>query len=175
MTVAVAGAAALEHCWRELHEFDNTDLIPGRCPKTFRTILQRIRATLPQSKARTTFFFNGLTALWAILLLQSGRRSLQTRRASIPLTAPLDVPPDRRAPRTLDLSLILFVRALDVGFRALLFKYAERAVEDEIDERAERKHKVREKARKIANFADTLLFGAASGRIMFCFVYYPLR
>ena len=166
MTIAVAGGAALDYYWEALHELEELDFIPERWRTSLKATMRRAKAILPPLKARTTFLFNTMTALFAVLLMQSGRRSLLTRKASIPLTAPIESPTSRigrRAPPTLDLSLLLFVRALDAGFRALLFKQAEKSVE-QTDDRAKRKKMMHKKVHEVSDAVDTMMFATASSR-----------
>ena len=178
MTIAVAGGAALDHYWRTMRDLESIKLIPARYRAPLEDFLRRVKAILPPARAGTLFFFNAVTALLAVLLMQSGKRSLQTRKASIPLTVPIEAPLFRaggRAPPTLDLSLLLFVRALDAGFRGLLFKYAEKAVETGKVDEVKRRQIIHEKAHQVSYIVDSLAFAAASGRIMFCFFYLPFR
>lgn len=166
MTLAVAGGAALDYYWEAVHDLGNLDFVPKRVRMALQGALRCAKAILPSKKARTTFSFNVLTALCAVLLMQSGRRSVVTRKASIPLTAPFESPAytlGRKSPLTLDLSLLLFVRALDAGFRALLFKRADACV-NETDDQVKRKRLVREKVHEVSDFVDALLFASASGR-----------
>lgn len=105
MTLAVGGGRALDQLWNPL---ENTSTSGEASP-------QRRKQTRRLSPAHKTFLANALSSTAAVMLLTFTRRSRHIKTAAIPLTV---TPPPRGSP-TLDLTLLLFVRALDAGAQVL--------------------------------------------------------
>lgn len=172
MTVAVGGGAAVEHYWRQSSREDG-EPVGQRTPMRHFAILSNILLQkIELSPLYRTFVCNILTSTIAILLLQSRRRSSQTSKANLPLTIPITPPErlsDKRTSATLDLSLLLLVRALDSIVQSLFLRHAEKVahvgqpetdcLEPPIDKRL-----IRKKAMMLANKLDALIFWMASAR-----------
>lgn len=210
ITAAVGGGALLQRVW-ELLEDVGTDAedtsrafgSPERSSRlgvlerneTYRVLCKWVAArnTSPASKA---FASNIISSTFAILLLQGRRRSkaLPMKTVSIPLTQPIDTnaPPSGPSP-TLDLTLLLLVRAVDATIQSLVFKSSETAWSkaETIDilgdngevlvshagtKEAQRK-KDEELAwrQKMTTRIDAFIFWACSARIMWCFFQDPRR
>ncbi|KAH8120331.1 hypothetical protein DFH11DRAFT_54684 [Phellopilus nigrolimitatus] len=183
MTVAVGGGAALEHYWRRLDHRETRPSLPGTAEKIalrVESLLQKINFTA----SRRAFLCNAISSLLAIILMQARRRSSQTRKANIPLTIPISPPEkllDKKTSATLDLTLLLLVRALDAAFQGLFLREAEVRVEDRRsnnegpEKTSESVRELRKKAAVMTDKLDALVFWAASARIMWCFFYLPRR
>ncbi|VDB84487.1 unnamed protein product [Peniophora sp. CBMAI 1063] len=160
ITVAVGGGAVLRHVLSLL------DSEEGDLERIYGTA---IGARLGAFKARLArapeedraFCCNALAATFSILLLQS-RRPSRTHPPGelLPLTPP--VASGRRVSPTLDLTLLLLVRAIDALVQRGLFGRQE----NESDE-------ARDKRRKLTTKIDALVFWTSSARIMWCFFYRP--
>lgn len=179
ITVALAGGSALRTLWQRLDQRE--------IEITYRNepdVVPRHQARLkPWQK---TFICNALASLAAISLLQRRRRSLQTRNSYIPMTIPISQAHKDgrgRMSATLDLTLLVLVRALDALVQGLVF----RRTSDE-------KKQKRKRLLAIASKLDALAFWASSAgyayltfsvtelplidlicRIMWCFFYEPGR
>lgn len=126
VTLSVGGGAAIRHLWRALDEKDNNSR--GSGSRVACDIWRRLRCwiiALNLSQAQKTFLSYMLSSSVGILLLQAGRdRSYRLRRRPKPATAVLDC--DRPSP-TLDLTLLLLVRAVDAAIQAFVLGQAKRA------------------------------------------------
>ncbi|PAV22387.1 integral membrane [Pyrrhoderma noxium] len=121
---------------------------------------------------------NAFTATIAIILLQSRRRSLQTRKASIPLAVPITPPrnlADKKTSTTLDLTLLLLVRALDSFVQGLFLQSNAQPKSNNWEEDRQKSKQLRQKAAILTDKLDAFIFWAASARIMWCFFYLPER
>lgn len=103
MTLAISGGRALDQLWNSI--------VPPHTDKVDSTIKPRWQ--IPASQR--TFLANISSSSIAIVLLTFHRRRQHIPTASIPLTIP--APPPRGSP-TLDLTLLLLVRALDARIQA---------------------------------------------------------
>jgi hypothetical protein len=119
MTVAVAGGAALSRVLTTIARSEasevNEHLLVEAAQDALRPALSRY------SDDQLTWLANALSSAFAILLLHSRRRSPPTAAPALPLTMPVssqDVSP------TLDLTLMLVVRALDVAVHSTIFQRA---------------------------------------------------
>lgn len=122
MTVAVGGGAFLDGLWRwvvdkEREPLSNEDL---------EGLLQRIKAYLCDMKVtplQRAVIVNSVSSLLAILLMHS-RRTSYTRKAEIPLTVSFSSPKGKKTSPTLDLTLMLFVRAMDSAAQDIFIRKA---------------------------------------------------
>lgn len=158
ITTAIGGGAALQALWSALEqdEADYAALLGDRLA----TRLRKLKAYLSSLKpSRKTFIVNSLSSFLAIVLLQSRRRSAQTQKAHIPWTVPI-APRSKwevgRTSATLDLTLLLFVRALDTIVRRAIFWVVGDEAEDAPKQR-----------RKITTRLDAVMFWASSARCVF--------
>ncbi|KAI5124691.1 hypothetical protein M0805_004298 [Coniferiporia weirii] len=174
MTTAVGGGGAMEYYWQRLakaYSDQASDAAPLRGKNSMRNAeLNPIHRTL---------LCHVLTSFIAITLMQTRQRSSQTLKASIPFTVPIS--PERsldgRASGTLDLTLLLLVRALD----SLVQGAFQRIVKEQVDHTVSKGEcpedpgksvrEVRRKAAIMTDKLDAIVFWLASARIMWCFVY----
>lgn len=153
ITVAIAGGAALHRLWQHLEDsgsdnrwdadsnlssnqfgasgpnpFDD----PARLQrnKIYRT-LQRWFSSHHVSPSHKAFLSNLISSTLAIILLQAkgGRNRSKSRSMediAIPFTIPIDVNVTKYGPsKTLDLTLLLVVRAVDAAIQSMVFKKSE--------------------------------------------------
>jgi hypothetical protein len=134
-----------------------------------------------------TFVCNALASLTAITLLQTRHRSIQTRKVNdpIPCVVPIAQTPEIERGHfsaTLDLTLLVLVRAVDALVQRIVFKRA-----------GHEKKQARKRRLSITTKLDALAFWASSAgfafplyfhtksltvinrRIMWCFFYEPER
>jgi hypothetical protein len=179
ITVALAGGSALRTLWQRLDQ------------RNFETAYRSEPDAVPRLQARLkpwqkTFICNALASLAAISLLQRRRRSMYTRSTYISMTIPISQVQKTERGRmsvTLDLTLLVLVRAFDALVQGLVF----RRTGDE--KKQERKRRL-----AITSKLDALAFWASSAgsasltflvhelplidlncRIMWCFFYEPKR
>ncbi|EKM61043.1 uncharacterized protein PHACADRAFT_134164 [Phanerochaete carnosa HHB-10118-sp] len=155
-TVAIAGGAALRSLLAYL-EKEQQGILPLRA----KTFLSRLK------DVHKTFSANALSAYIAIALLQH-RRS----RPSTPSThRSSGITPIQRSSPTIDLTLLVLVRALDSVVRSVLFSHS--TTQDVLSsgelKRAENRR------RTLSARLDAMVFWASSARIMWCFFYEPQR
>jgi hypothetical protein len=117
ITVALGGGSALRTLWKrlELEQDEASNARRGK-PNGF---LARLK---PWHK---TFISNALASLVAISLLQSRSRSVKTRKVHIPWTLPISETRNTKGGQTsvtLDLTLLVLVRAFDALVQGLVFK-----------------------------------------------------
>lgn len=147
ITVALAGGSALRTLWQRLDQ------------RKFETAYRNEPDTVPGLQARLkpwqkTFICNALASLAAISLLQRRRRSMHTRSTYIPMTIPISRAQKTERGRmsaTLDLTLLVLVRAFDALVQGLVF----RRTRDE--KKQERKRRL-----AITSKLDALAFWASS-------------
>ncbi|KAE9408061.1 hypothetical protein BT96DRAFT_954052 [Gymnopus androsaceus JB14] len=160
ITLGIGGGAALRRLWESLES--NVD---HRQDKS-RSWLFYFNSRL--SPSQKTFIANVFTSSLSILLLQAGRR--RSKRLRIPaMPIPYTYTPSNRplAPSpTLDLTLLVLVRAMDVAFQSIILKFTAKAEPEPLVEPG----KV-----KLTTRLDALVFWACSARIMWCFFYEPER
>ncbi|TFK57302.1 hypothetical protein OE88DRAFT_1715986 [Heliocybe sulcata] len=179
ITTAIGGGASLQHLWKVLEAEVDDERDPdertalSNALRSAGELLRRVSTACNLTPARKAFLCNAGTSLIALVLLQSRKRA--NRQAPIPLTPPFPftqlppgVPRRNGPPPTLDLTLLMFVRAMDVGVQACLLKYANSASPGKEQEAKERR-------RKLIRHSDALLFWMSSARIMWCFFYQPER
>jgi hypothetical protein len=120
ITVALGGGSALRTLWKrwELEQNEASNARQGK-PNGAPGFLARLK---PWHK---TFISNALASLLAISLLQSRSRSVKTRKVHIPWTVPISETRNTKGgqtPVTLDLTLLVLVRAFDALVQGLIFK-----------------------------------------------------
>ncbi|KAI0047838.1 hypothetical protein FA95DRAFT_1558723 [Auriscalpium vulgare] len=168
LTAAVGGGAALQAVWKKLDQGKGDTERGQKRKHVDSSRLDRFLARLAAVKpAYRTFACNVLSAFVAIALLQARRRSTHMRKVDIPLPAPLSPLPQTglgRTSATLDLTLLLLVRAMDAMVQKVVFH----RTGDESDE-------ARKRRQSITTKLDALAFWASSARIMWCFFYAPDR
>ncbi|KAI0094897.1 hypothetical protein BDY19DRAFT_50768 [Irpex rosettiformis] len=156
MTVAVGGGAALQKIW-QLSAADDLSLGLITLPKCVPCVtFNRTKEWLSKLKgSHKTFLSYAASASVAITLLQY---------------------PTVRSPRwkgrpsaTLDLSLLLLVRAIDSIVRSKVLPSPSEA------STKEEKDKARTKRQRQSMTLDAFVFWACSARIMWCFFYEPER
>ncbi len=179
ITVALAGGSALRILWQYLDQ-RKIETARRREPDAVPRLQTRLK---PWQK---TFICNALASLAAISLLQRRRRSVHTRNVYIPLTIPISqAHKDERGrmSATLDLTLLVLVRAFDALVQGLVFRRA-----------GDGKKQERKRRLAITTKLDALAFWASSAgsaslpslvhesslidincRIMWCFFYEPNR
>ena len=181
ITVALAGGSALRILWQHLDQ------------RKFESAYRSEPDVVPRPQARLkpwqkTFICNALASLAAISLLQRRRRSMHTQSIYIPI--PMTIPFSQaqkveqgRMSATLDLTLLVLVRAFDALVQGLVFKRA-----------GDEKKQERKRRLTITSKLDALAFWASSAgsasltilvhelplihlncRIMWCFFYEPKR
>ena len=184
MTAGVGGGAALKQLWDILERWHLS--IPNDQSTNQHSILSRITSFVASLQdSQKAFVANTLSALLAFRLLQSGRRERPASHQAASVQA--------RASVTLDLTLLLFVRAMDSVVRATFFpnvRSADKSGESrEVEDAGVRR-------RRLTARLDALIFWASSARfvvmslfwldvsnflsrpplrIMWCFFYEPRR
>ncbi|KAI0257144.1 hypothetical protein BJV78DRAFT_1116126 [Lactifluus subvellereus] len=154
ITVALGGGSALRTLWKRLEQKQDETSVRGN-------LVPRLKSW------HKTFVCNALASLVAISLLQSPRRSAQTRKAHIPWTVPIAQTRKTEGGRTsltLDLTLLVLVRAFDALVQGLVFKRA-----------GDETKQARKRRLAITTKLDALAFWASSAGIMWCFFYEPER
>lgn len=155
MTLAIAGGRALDQLW--------TTLVP---PEVNKVDLKAKQAWHPMSPSQRTFLANTLSSSIAVMLLTLRRRRQHIPTASIPLTVP--APPLRGSP-TLDLTLLLLVRALDAQVQSF-FRRSHRR-QDNYSHRSQTAEEKRVIQRLSTNL-DAFVFWLACSRFHFHNNYY---
>ncbi|KAI0078876.1 hypothetical protein K474DRAFT_777373 [Panus rudis PR-1116 ss-1] len=170
ITIGVGGGAALKQIWDTWN--DQYEEVPQS--KQWLSKLRRFSTGL--SDAHRTFFSYMLSAYLAIVLLQSRKRLSKSAppAAPIPMTAPLvDSASQRGKPSpTLDLTLLLLVRAVDSLIHATCLPYVD-SYDPNIP--SETKERVTKRRQQLTTRLDAFVFWASSARIMWCFFYAPDR
>lgn len=166
MTVAVGGGATLDVLWRRLLR-DEAEEASGLWFRTVNMLKQCIKTALHRwhaSPYQRAFICNALSALVAIELMQRGKRSNRAANQSsmIPLTVPVPSS-DRRISRTLDLTLLLLVRALDSCMQGFIQR---RTHSSNIpsEEEGKQTSEIRTTAASMTDKLDAMLFWIASAR-----------
>jgi len=123
ITVALGGSSALRRLWIRLDK-RKSESVRGSDPNGVPTFKSLVRLKSWQK----SFVCNLLASLVAITLLQPRRRPAHIRKVHIPLTVPISQgtpQAERGAGRmsaTLDLTLLVFVRAFDALVQGLVFR-----------------------------------------------------
>ena len=143
ITVAVSGGALLQRVWEMLEDvgadaedasraFGSPDRETCRGPsfldrnETYRSLCKWVSAQNVSSSTKA-FTTNLISSTVAILLLQGRRRSAPPlKTVNIPLTMPIDTNTTKSGPSpTLDLTLLLLIRAVDATIQSAVFKSSE--------------------------------------------------
>ncbi|KAF9652019.1 hypothetical protein BDM02DRAFT_325454 [Thelephora ganbajun] len=195
ITTAVAGGLSLQNTFENLEKsaelplqggdtnFDAT----GGPSSMFKNVKSRLRRYWTSlSDVQQTFLSNALASAVAIVLLQwktAPRRALGVPK--LPLTLPIDdIPKHKNISPTLNLTLILFVRALDCVVHGglqdkLLQKLKGKGREvtprsTEVEEATSRDSVyVKNWINQWTSTLDSLVFCVCSARIIWCFFYKP--
>ncbi|KIM85208.1 hypothetical protein PILCRDRAFT_817207 [Piloderma croceum F 1598] len=213
ITVAVGGGAALQRLWQILEEAgqdtDNDSLLEqsdlsavGSGSNSLESQLWVYRELRwIASGPRRAFACNLISSAIAILLLQGKggwSRSISTpiKSIDIPLTIPIDANATKHGSSpTLDLTLLLLVRAVDAIIQCTVFRGTEihlsSSAAHTIDilgsngevlvsqagtaEARRTREEETEWRQKMTTRLDAFIFWACSGRIMWCFFYEPRR
>ncbi|KAJ7071025.1 integral membrane protein [Mycena amicta] len=156
VTAAVGGGSFLREAWRALDESSSDQIAVAK-------LKQWISSKL--SAAQKTFLSNVVSSTAGLLLLQAGRRRASTAKSS---------PPEASASRTLDLTLLLLVRALDAGVQSFV---SHRSGTTRNHQPISTQNILPASAKRAAMRMqiDSLVFWACSARIMWCFFYEPER
>lgn len=180
ITVAIGGGSSLQFLWKRLERiWTKTPRRNGKGDAS--DLLAHLEPW------QRTFACNALASLTAITLLQVRRRSFQARKVDFPFTCAEPIAQIReikqgRSSETLDLTLLVLVRAFDALAQRLVFKRA-----------GNEKKQARKRRLSITTKLDALAFWASSAgfasryyfhkkpltfidsRIMWCFFYEPER
>ncbi|KZP31344.1 hypothetical protein FIBSPDRAFT_945358 [Athelia psychrophila] len=212
ITAAVSGGALLQRVWELLEDAgadaedassafgapDRDAPPPPRFLARNETCRALCRWAAAQDVAPATkaFATNLVSSTVAILLLQGGRRSRARpmKTVSIPLTMPIDTNATTSGPSpTLDLTLLLVVRAVDATIQSAVFKSSESAWSkaETIDilggdgevlvshagtvEAQKKKEEETKWRQTMTTRIDAFIFWACSARIMWCFFQDPRR
>ncbi|KAF7306930.1 hypothetical protein MIND_00485600 [Mycena indigotica] len=159
VTTAVGGGSFLREAWRTLDE-TSSDRVE------FTKLKQWVSSKL--SAAQKTFISNVVSSTVGLLLLQAGRRRSTRVKSSSH---------DESASRTLDLTLLLLVRALDAGVQSFVARRSgSRRESDAKPALLSPQHLAAiAKRASMRMQIDSLVFWACSARIMWCFFYEPER
>ncbi|KAH9065752.1 hypothetical protein EDB87DRAFT_1554995 [Lactarius vividus] len=155
ITVAIGGGSGLQFLWKHL-ERKWAKATRGDGESGFLARLE------PWQK---TFVCNMLASLTAITLLQARRRPVQTRKVDTPVPTAWTRETERgHFSATLDLTLLVLVRAFDALTQRIIFKRA-----------GNEKKQSRKRRLSITTKLDAVAFWASSAGIMWCFFYEPER
>ena len=180
--VAVAGGAVIQHAWHALEEHKDP---PSRSDvvKSFRAWLVSIPST------QKSFLSNLISSTVAAGLLSIGSRpTRQSKALSIPWTLPITGPQPSNAATssTLDLTLLLVVRAFDVAIQSIVFRGSDRTtrtlrknVRKEAEgtllrETLENEKRIQEAdftQRQVTAAIDAFIFWGCSARFVCLFAY----
>ncbi|KAF9015167.1 hypothetical protein BDQ17DRAFT_1340598 [Cyathus striatus] len=180
ITVIVGGGARLRSLWLAL-DHPNKTYSRDQTLGIVERLLGKLHATVKVTDKQKTFISYIITSLIGILLIQSGRRravllSDRTVRASSLTT--YNASYVNRASPTLDLTLLLCVRALDAVAQSVILKLNPSSPEKGstiITEGKEKEQRRRSNAQLWTSRLDAFVFWACSARIMWCFFYQPER
>jgi hypothetical protein len=114
VTLALGGGAFIRELWRLLDNLDDPESAPETPARAAALKLRAWIASLKLSSAQKTFLSNVISSSLGIILLQAGRA--QSSSSSV-LRASGKEP---GASRTLDLTLLLLVRALDAAVQSFV-------------------------------------------------------
>ncbi|KAF9456193.1 hypothetical protein BDZ94DRAFT_1204828 [Collybia nuda] len=189
ITLSVAGGAAIRRLWSALdQEFHDTGH-PSPPLQRFRSARRRLQAFLTclnVSSSQKTFLSNVFSSAVGIMLLKAGRQRAMKLRNRHSLSAQASSK-DCSSP-TLDLTILLLVRAMDSLLQALIRAATKpspkhdgksrrkstsivtnKYINDKVKQTWDRQIKTR------ASQIDALIFWGCSARIMWCFFYDPGR
>ncbi|KZT02716.1 uncharacterized protein LAESUDRAFT_661269 [Laetiporus sulphureus 93-53] len=175
MAVGVGGGAIIREAWNLLCEKLKDEEDSTAAGSGTRKLAQYLASV---KDSHRTFLSYILSSSLAITLFHAGRiRPAPVElllAGDIPIMPAITAPKARRAgPRpsiTLDLTLLLLVRAMDALTQIGIRKYCEVTTKDE-----EKGKRVQEKKRLLRTRVDAMVFWACSARIIWCFLYEPER
>ncbi|KAJ3975356.1 hypothetical protein EV361DRAFT_792548 [Lentinula raphanica] len=196
VTLAIGGGAVLRRLWQSLDDVakDDTKNSSTERRSRMRSWLTYLYSRL--TSRHKTFIANVFTSSLSILLLQAGRRRSERLRniprpGAIPIpytytpSNPSMTPFTRNTPSpTLDLTLLVLVRAIDVAFQSMILKFTSKAESEPSESPQEKQKKSTNKEKLLLTTRlDALVFWACSARhvsyslpsIMWCFFYQPER
>lgn len=152
MTLATAGGRALDQLWNSLNSarMDNVKS-------------QSRHGWHYMSASQRTFLANTLSSSIGVMLLTHQRRRRHIPIASIPLTIP--APPPRGSP-TLDLTLLLLVRAVDAQIQIYFRRHATGKFEGHSSTSESSKER-RQVVREVSSKLDAFVFWLACSRFSF--------
>ncbi|KAF7310918.1 hypothetical protein HMN09_00635100 [Mycena chlorophos] len=158
VTAAVGGGSFLRAAWRLLDESEREEVVKFK--KWFSGKL---------SDAQKTFISNAVSSTAGLLLLQAGRRRAAT-------TSTTSSSHEQSGSRTLDLTLLLLVRALDAGVQSFVARRSGSRRESDATTPKDLQQRQASAIRASMRMQiDSLVFWACSARIMWCFFYEPER
>ncbi|KAJ6519824.1 hypothetical protein C8R45DRAFT_1048591 [Mycena sanguinolenta] len=175
VTLALGGGSFIREFWRILDTLDDSDSPDATPAKAAALKLRALISTLKLSSAQKTFLSNVVSSSLGLLLLQAGRAqssSSSTLRSN---------GKERGASRTLDLTLLLLVRALDAAVQSFVARKSGSRRESDADlpegQRQSAAERLTSGLRREAlrTQIDSFVFWACSARIMWCFFYEPQR
>jgi hypothetical protein len=191
LMVAAGGGAALQDIWDLLEEHEqwlpeaspNPDSIANVNPWCkFVAWATSCKPTVSQK----SFISNLISSSLAAILLRVGRRSSRERRSVLPMpgTSPISEASHRMS-LTLDLTLLLLVRAFDAAVQSFVFNKSENAIQTttrskkgkkpaegsilkETLEREKRKQESSRRRRYMTTLIDAVVFWGCSARSVCC-------
>lgn len=192
ITVCVGGGAAIRRLW---HILDSpSQQASSILPMSVRTARRQCITYLQMlTSYQKTFLANVLSSSLGVLLLQAGYRRSRRLTGDRP-SSTLKVPHTKlstrtnRALPTLDLTLLLFVRAMDAILQIFIqrvTKPAHRLLDNSrrpsftepslMRDRFQKNATSEKSIRDVTSRTDAFVFWACSARIMWCFFYEPQR
>ncbi|KAJ6509541.1 hypothetical protein C8R47DRAFT_1234154 [Mycena vitilis] len=167
VTVALGGGSFIREFWRVLNDLDSD--ASESSARAAATKLKALISVLKLSSAQKTFISNVLSSSLGLLLLQAGRARNPGSRSNR----------ESGASRTLDLTLLLLVRALDAAVQSFVARKSGSRRESDAERPGSQTVQQRLasglKRETMRSQIDSLLFWACSARIMWCFFYEPQR
>ncbi|KAJ7225508.1 hypothetical protein GGX14DRAFT_639276 [Mycena pura] len=173
VTLAVGGGSFIRRLWHALDSLDADTSGSGAWTAALplKTWISLLRLRL--SSVQKTFLSNVISSTAGLLLLQAGRRRSKLR-ASL-------VNKEPSASRTLDLTLLLLVRALDAGVQSFVAQRSGSRRESDAEHPGKTSQTDMQRIAASAHREalrkqiDSFLFWACSARIMWCFFYEQQR
>lgn len=168
MTIAIGGGAVFDRLWHWIDSDESSTFFNRLSSPHFKRVRDWSRRMGTQF-ALKTFLTSLGPSLAAILLMHSRRRSLNMERANIPFTIPISQSqktPAGRVSITLDLTLLLLVRALDAALQGELVRRAETHTSSTAVRASKTPtiHDIRARASKMADKLDASLFWISASR-----------
>ncbi|KAJ7783792.1 hypothetical protein DFH07DRAFT_997007 [Mycena maculata] len=169
VTLALGGGSLIRELWQAL------DVLGPDADSPATAAALRLRAWisgLKLSSAHKTFVSNVISSSAGLLLLQAGRS--RSKNSVSPSKEP-------SASRTLDLTLLLLVRAVDAAVQSFVAKKSGSRRESDAVHSGRRPQTATErlasslKRESMRMQIDSLVFWACSARIMWCFFYEPQK
>ncbi|KAF8629696.1 hypothetical protein AX15_003316 [Amanita polypyramis BW_CC] len=187
ITLAIAGGAGIRCLWYALDNKNVNGSSAGHssCDKNQSLgfpLLARLRAqisNLSLSEVQKTFVSTAFSSALGFVLLQTGRRRWRQLQQS-------KYPGKWRrnhASQTLDLTVLLFVRAIDIILRRLVLRtrtsersdHHDKVYDSDLLEKLLSENEKQKPRDYSASRIDAFIFWACSARIMWCFFYEPER